>query len=162
MTFAYCHADSSICTCTYHKRAAGGEREGGRGCLQDMKQHKATQVVPKFSLIKRKTQDKKKTEAQRCQLFEQVLHVFCVCLCVCVTCRQNYFNLCNVAHLTATFCHARNLSCQWATHTQWVCLSLQNMLNAKSICSQLWHVYSIALSKQATCRALHLMDYLCN
>lgn len=83
-----------------------------------MKQHKATQVVPKFSLIKRKTQEKK-TEAQRCQLFEQVLHAFSVCLyvCVCVTCRQNYFNLCNVAHLTATFCHARNLSCQWATHT---------------------------------------------
>lgn len=67
MTFAYCHADSSICTSTYHK---------GNGVALDMKQHKATQVVPKFSLIKRKTQEqKKKPEAQRCQLFEQVLHV---------------------------------------------------------------------------------------
>lgn len=72
MTFAYCHADSSICTSTYHKRAG----RGGNGVALDMKQHKATQVVPKFSLIKRKTQEqKKKPEAQRCQLFEQVLHV---------------------------------------------------------------------------------------
>lgn len=103
MTFAYCHADSSICTSTYHKRAG----RGGNGVALDMKQHKATQVVPKFSLIKRKTQEqKKKTRSATMSTLRASS-----------ACRQNYFNLCNVAHLTATFCHARNLSCQWATHT---------------------------------------------
>lgn len=150
MTFAYCQADSSICTCTRESGLRNTTR--GKARRGEARQGSAAQVMPKFSLIKKK--EKSNRSATMSTLVEQVLPVDkTILIYVTLHIRLQVFATLEIylVVLCATLC---------------VCVlhvwSLQNMLNATSICSQLCRVYSIALSEQAACRALHLMDYLRN